>query len=287
MITFCSRNTVDIPKYNACVSTSIHTRIYAYSWYLDAVCDQWAVLILDNYQAVMPLPIRKKMGVHYIYQAPWIQQLGIFSNQKLDASAVKAFFKAIPKKFILIDTFLNTGHPVMPFLKERYNFILPLHSDFKTIKKQFSKNRKRKSKDNFDNFRIEKNGTISTFLDFYKKTQKHTNAHKDALEKLENLLQANLPKMHIWTVFKDQLLIAGLCWLKDKKRITYLVPIANQEAKKENIPTYLINQLIKDHQNTNLVLDFEGSMIAGVAQFYKSFGAKKEIYYHFRKYKLF
>ena len=45
----------------------------------------------------------------------------------------------------------------------------------------------------------------------------------------------------------------------------------------------IINELIKDHLNQGLVLDFEGSMISGVANFYKSFGAVEENYYYFKK----
>ncbi|MEJ7676087.1 MAG: hypothetical protein WKF59_26140 [Chitinophagaceae bacterium] len=42
--------------------------------------------------------------------------------------------------------------------------------------------------------------------------------------------------------------------------------------------TILINGFIKEHAGKRLLLDFEGSMIKGVAQFYSKFGAKEEKY---------
>jgi hypothetical protein len=78
-------------------------------------------------------------------------------------------------------------------------------------------------------------------------------------------------------------MVAGLVWLKDKNRITYLLPVAKEQAKKQNIPSFIMNELIKEHQNTNYILDFEGSMIEGIAQFYKSFGAREEVYYWYKR----
>ena len=34
---------IDFNKYDACIAAAINSRIYAYSWYLDAVCDDWDV----------------------------------------------------------------------------------------------------------------------------------------------------------------------------------------------------------------------------------------------------
>jgi hypothetical protein len=49
-------------KYDTCMAQSLNSRIYAFSWYLDAVADHWDVLVYGDYEAVMPLPWRQKMG---------------------------------------------------------------------------------------------------------------------------------------------------------------------------------------------------------------------------------
>ncbi len=84
-------------------------------------------------------------------------------------------------------------------------------------------------------------------------------------------------------MFQDSEFLAGLVWLEDAHRITYLAPIANERAKQLHVSTYLINELINDFQGQKMILDFEGSMLTGVENFYQSFGAYAESYYYFKK----
>ncbi|NOQ92492.1 MAG: hypothetical protein GQ552_07240 [Flavobacteriaceae bacterium] len=275
---------IDLIKYDACISKSSNSRIYALTWYLNCVTDSWGVLVLNDYEAVMPLPKRKKLGINYIYQAPWIQQLGVFSKKSISEELIKDFISRIPKKFVLVDYFFNSDNIINgKFIKERNNYILSLNQGFETIKSNYNKNRKRISNKNFDDFKLNKDGDIGSFLEFYKKQNFNFKTHRDTFERLEKLLKSKNVAINIWTISYNGESIAGLVWLKEKRRITYLLPVANEVAKNNNIPTFLINELIKEHQNTNCILDFEGSMIEGVAQFYKSFGAETEAYYWYKK----
>ncbi|WP_373942483.1 hypothetical protein OEG92_04345 [Polaribacter sejongensis] len=83
-------------------------------------------------------------------------------------------------------------------------------------------------------------------------------------------------------VFKDEKLLGGVFFLKDNYRITYLFSVMNKEGKKLNAITFLISELIKDFEGKNYILDFEGSMNIGIANFFKSFGAVNENYYQFK-----
>ena len=99
MIQYLKRNQLDIIKYDNCIELSLNSRIYVFSWYLDIVSDNWDVLVLNDYEAVMPLPWRQKYFIKYVYPPAWTQQLGVFSNSKINADLVKQFVKSIPKKF--------------------------------------------------------------------------------------------------------------------------------------------------------------------------------------------
>lgn len=68
MIHCIKRKDLDIDKYDACIAASVQFRIYAFSWYLDAVSENWEVLILNDYEAVMPLPWKQKYFLKYITQ---------------------------------------------------------------------------------------------------------------------------------------------------------------------------------------------------------------------------
>ena len=284
MITYKTHKNLDIVKYDKCIEESLHARIYAYSWYLNCVADNWDVLVLNDYEAVMPLPKRKKYGLNYVYQVPWSQQLGIFSKRIVDKDLILSFIKTIPKKFVLVDYNFNSGNTFScKYVTKKINFILNLNTSYEDIRKHYNKNRKRITKQYFSDYVLDKRGSFKGFLHLYSNQEIHYKIHKDSLAKLQNLLKTKHAAIHIWNVYKNGELLAGLVWLKDKSRITYLIPVATDQAKKENIPTFVLNELIKEYENTEIYLDFEGSMVKGVAQFYKSFGAKKEEYYWYRK----
>lgn len=284
MIRYIPAKHIDRIKYDRCVEKSQAIRIYAFSWYLDCTCDRWDLLIEGDYDVVMPLPVSEKYGIPYIYMPSWVQQLGLFSHDLIDENRIKSFVRAIPKKIRWIDYQFNANNklPDLTTVLKR-NYLLSLDQSFEEIKKHYNTNRKRISKNCFKEFVIEKKGSAEVFLYHYKKLNKPYDVLDQSIDKLNCLCHTNGGKVNIWNVFKDGVFIAGLVWLKDEKRITYLVPLADDQAKKLHIPTYIINELIKDYQTQELLLDFEGSMVSGVEKFYQSFGAKPEHYSYYKK----
>lgn len=280
MIQYVKRNKIDVQKYDTCIEQSINSRIYAYSWYLDIVADNWDVLILNDYEAVMPLPWRQKYFIKYIYPPAWTQQLGVFSPKDTPEELIHLFIKKIPKKFKKVTIQFNSGN-VFQYKKctERVNYILPLNKSYEEIYKDFNNNRKRDlRKAEGLNIVIDKNVNCKTFIKQYIECQKNYKLHPSQLEVLTRLIKSNNSNINLWGVFKNNILITSLFTLKDKNRITYLLPFANSEARKNGVPTLIISELIKQFSISKLQIDFEGSMINGVAGFYKSFGSKLESY---------
>jgi len=291
LIFYKTRNQIDINKYNACIKKAYNSRIYAYGWYLDCVTENWDVLILDDYKAVMPLPKRKKYGITYVYQPNLIQQLGVFSADKISEHLVDSFIKLMPKKIRLIDFYLNSENKTIhQKLTSRINYLLPLNKKYKDIYRDYNNNRKRSLRRALGTkFNIHKNGNLEAFLSI-KPSNKALNKSSVTLRELECLIKqaVTLNYGEIWTVYDyDQKCIAGVCWMKNLDRLTYLYPVATDYAKSMGIPTLLIDEMIKTYANTNNFIDFEGSMVQGVAQFYQSFNAKQEEYFHLKKWLIF
>jgi hypothetical protein len=63
------------------------------------------------------------------------------------------------------------------------------------------------------------------------------------------------------------------------KRVTYLNAVSNEQGKTTNAMHKIIDQFIQENAGRKLTLDFEGSIIEGIARFYKGFGAQLEQYY--------
>lgn len=284
MINYIPYEKIDRIKYDLCIEHSEQFRIYAYSWYLDAVCDRWDLLMEDEYAIVMPVPIKVKYGLHYVYMPPWVQQLGLFSTYGIDRKKVDEFVKKLSKRIRWIDYHLNANNVLNDRrAAPKKNYYLPLHQSFPSIQKNYNKNRKRACKNDFSGYRIDKKGDVHVFLSHYKDLNQSFDLEEEAISKLSRLYKNGQGKVRVWNLFKNDSFVAGLFWLKDKKRITYLLPCADEKAKKLAAMTFLINALIKDYESHDLVLDFEGSMIKGVETFYKSFGALLEEYTYYRK----
>jgi len=289
MIRYLKRHQIDDNKYNNCIKSAKNSRIYAYSWYLDCVADYWDVLVLNDYEAVMPLPWKSKYFIKYIYPPAWTQQLGIFSETDISKELTLDFVRSIPKKFKKITVQFNAENT---FIKSqctlRINYKLSLKLKTKEIIGNFNTNRKRDLKKAISsNLEVDKDVGLEEFIMFYKKNENNFKLDFNQFRYLEELLKKNIENYSIWGVRRKNQLIAGLVWFKDSRRITYLFPVATNEAKKLGLPTLIIKELIQQFSNSNLTLDFEGSMLKGVANFYKSFGAKREVYFNFLNYSFY
>ena len=292
MIAYLTRDELNVVKYDTCISNAVNTRVYAYSWFLDIVCDTWDVLVEDDYQSVMPLPKRKKYGIYYIYQPPWIQQLGVFSLQTIKEFTVPQFLKKIPKKFKLVDIFLNSKNLMSSQrIKTRENFILSLDKTYETLRKQYSKGRK-SSCNQAQQFNLEiiENYDYEKIIQLFKQNKgSELNKNYSDYQILSNLITHALCLNYVKSmgvINKNNELIGGAFFLKDKHRITYLFSAVNDEGREKQAMSFLIDHVIENNAESDNILDFEGSMIAKLASFFKSFGAQKEIYFHLKKYSI-
>jgi hypothetical protein len=292
MIEYLTRDQLDEKKYNYCISNAMNTRIYAYSWYLDVVCDNWDVLVEDDYMVVMPLPKRKKYGVNYVYQASWVQQLGVFSSDCIDGLKINEFIRSIPKKFKLVDVFFNSDNKISSkYISVKNNYILPLNEPYEVIRKQFSKGRKSsiKQAQNSD-LTIVNNYNHDDIIELFKQN-KGAELHEKGLDYvilsklIKYALSFNFAKSYAVTNSNNEL-IGGAFFLIDAHRITYLFSAINNEGRAKHAMSFMLDTIIKSNTESRHILDFEGSMIKELASFFKSFGAEKEIYFHLKKYSL-
>lgn len=280
-IQYIKRADLDEEKYMACIDKSPNTLIYAYPWYLDIVCDDWAVLMYGDYKAVMPIPylkLKRHLWQKKIYNPDWVQQLGVFAQTALTSQVYQAFYNDLinlkPKTYHF--NFYDTKHffTSVKGLKLRVNHELILDLPYKELKDNYSKNRKRNlRKTELSDLQINTELDVRSFVDFVKY---HGNYQlkKRALRKMELVVESVLHKNHakIFSVFNKNDLVSVLLVLETQNRLTTLLAASNELGKKSDAQSYLIDHLIQVYAITDLILDFEGSMIPGVARFYKSFG---------------
>src|SRR5215212_1003327 len=134
--------------WDQCIDHASNGLIYGYSYYLDQMADHWDALVLNEYEAVMPLPWRKKYGIHYLYQPFLTAQLGLFGKH-VTADMLQQFLNAIPSKFKLWEFSLNQGNvfSINGYqLYERSNYILDLNPSYDILYANYRENSKRNNK---------------------------------------------------------------------------------------------------------------------------------------------
>src|SRR5439155_19223856 len=108
-IRYLTRNQLDTTKWDSAIDKAGNGLIYAYSFYLDKMSQHWDALVLNDYEAVMPLAWNRKYGISYIDQPFLTAQLGLF-GENISPGILTTFLNAIPSKFKYWDFYLNRAN---------------------------------------------------------------------------------------------------------------------------------------------------------------------------------
>ncbi len=276
---------IDFNKYDACILKAKNTRIYALSWYLNTVTNKdWEAIVLDNYKAVMPLPysrIKRKFLKRLIAQPLYCQQLGIFSIDELDVETFHQFLHKFEdlKTYVYHFNAENTKY-LTNDLEIKNNYELNLALPYEEVKKNYSKNLTRNIKKAIKNELIVGNDIgIDAFIEMKNKYKKHAIKNKQYLLMKKLIAKIIDKKMGAFYVVKKQTDILAIAFIiESEKRFIHLFSASTDLGKQFGAMAFLFDNIIQKNANQNLILDFEGSMIEGVAQFFKSFGAENKVY---------
>lgn len=289
MINYLRQDQIDKKKWDGCIEASFNGIVYANSWYLDIVAEQWEGLVENDYERVFPLVFRKKMGIYYLYQPVFTQQLGLFSKKQLSENIVHAFLDAIPSKYRFAEINLNTFNNLTTWgkgLSLWRNFELDLINGYEKLKENYAINLKRKLNQAAEKrLQLIKNTKPEEIIRIFRENRGKELVHLKDEEymKLSRLIYTGIYRgvittYGVYTSTND--LCAGAVFLKSKKKVIFLFSGLTVQGRDCNAMAFLIDSFISEHARTHLTLDFEGSNQPGLARFYQSFGALEISYPH-------
>ncbi|MFO7977586.1 MAG: hypothetical protein R6U64_02910 [Bacteroidales bacterium] len=288
MITYLTHDQIDFEKWDACIDQSPNGILYAWSWYLNMTCPGWDALIEDDYLSVMPLPWRKKMGVHYVYQPFFVQQLGVFSTRSLSAEVTRRFLDAIPRKFQWVNIHLNTYNGVVNRKEERVirrvNCELDLIHPYETLYKGYSQNIRRNIKKAArQEVFITPHGQPEVIIKAFQDNKgKEVNAFSPAdYLLLKHLIYVGIHKglVQIRCAYtRENNFCAGIIFFRSANKFIFLFSGATSEARENGAMALLVDDFIRQWAGNDLVLDFEGSSQPDLARFYMGFGSKECVF---------
>lgn len=280
------RKNIDEPKWNSCLKGSSGSLPYAYSWYLDAVAENWDALVWNDYEFIMPLVWLRKLGLPCLYQPYYCQQLGVFGN-KPNEEILNQFLLTAIKQYPYIHINLNPSAKTVSdkfHLLPKKNLLLDLNSSHASLSKKYTENHKRNISKAEKSRAIFSEAETKFFRQFYlQNINREKENFKPQHEKIFKRLTEIVTQKKVGNFFcvvdtKGQMLSACLI-LFHNNRIINIINTSSAEGKKAGASHFLFDQIIRLHSGKNLVLDFEGSSIAGVARFYEGFGAQPETFY--------
>lgn len=291
-IQYLEHDNIDKRLWDNCIDKAANGLVYAYSYYLDIMCTNWGALVLNDYEAVMPLPWKRKWGIRYVYQVPFMQRLGVFGDASPDT--VLRFYTEASQRFLLLH--YNISEPVdMPgaSIKKRKNFLINLDCSYDQIKSSYKKEavaniEKAKKRGCVFTVNVNAKDVIDHFRSAY--GIKNKDLKEADFEKLYVLLQTAKSRnaVDFAGVANDQNeLIYSAAIFKDHRRLYYVLGAPTGEGRKKRATYFFIDQLLERNADTPRLFDFEGSEIHDVAVFYEKFGPRAEYYYELRLKKLF
>lgn len=289
MIRYLKNEQIDSNKWDACIHASSPSLLYAYSWYLDIVCDDWDALVLGDYTAVMPLPFAKKVGIKLALQPPFCQQLGVFSSEAVSAAMVTDFLNHIPNQFRWVALNLNYRNQVALAEKKKANFVLDLMPDYETLADNYDRSLQRGiKKAQKSSCSLLEGIDVASILDLldYQNKEKNMGISPRSREKLQRLIQISTQKGVLLSVGMyspvNHLCSVALI-LHDKQRLYYLIGASDEMGREFKAMPCILDHVIKKYAGQGITLDFEGSEIPGVAKFFAGFAAKNSPYPHFER----
>ena len=264
---------IDFDKYNACIENSLQNSDYAQREFLDIVTGKsWELIIYDDYEAVMPVPLIVKFGFNIVLMPKLCQQLGIFSNQ--DSVYINnLFYNYLTKNYIVLFYAFNGNNEVSNIgLKKSY--IIP-KDQYSEVKKRYSIHRRRNVRiiGDLENNIIFRNSLKSEDKAFFVENMKGIKKKEDAsiyFDLMQTLYEQKLMNIEILE-YKNQIeSMAGLYCGKTNHYLSLFVnknPLSNT-----NIPSVVIDNYLKK-TIADQDFDFMGSDVENVAKFNERFGA--------------
>ena len=244
----------------------------------------WYGLVLNDYRVVLPLPVKRKfLGLLQVSRAPFTQQSGPFGA--IQPVELTQLLSALPRRVLRLDLPLresvDTNHIPGGFnVFRRTNLLLNLSSPLEEIRAGYGKTLRKKLR------RYEKGGltevTTAEVISIYQTSAgKKAGLNEHHYRLIKQLIDAC--RQHIkghllgYQNESGELLAAGFFPVHNG-RIINLFGSSTLAGYRKDGMARLLDAVIEKYRGPDTILDFEGSDLPGVRDFFKSFGAQNSPY---------
>lgn len=287
MIRYLTHELIDKQAWDKCVMESENGMIFGMSYFLDQVFPHWSGIVMGDYDAVMMVPVKRKLKVLYAFQPFFVRHVGIYHKAALTQEQMQSMLDEIPTTIKWVKLFVD---PIVFSPKSKWKTEhrmyqrLNIDREMKEVEDSYSTNARRNIKKAekqelilqkemnpvivSDMFRKYKGGELDVFSaeDYTRLTSlMETCIHHQAGE--------------TWSVADphgNKLAAGFFCLWGDT--VTFLKGAITDEGKTKGAMHFLFSRIIRHYHSTYHYLDFGGSNVPSVARFYQSLGGEDRYY---------
>lgn len=291
MVKHLQHSDIDKSKWDECIATATNSLLYGFSFYLDAVAGKWNAIIVNDYEAVMPLVWRKKFLIPYLYQPPFTQQLGLFYKHLQKQEVYSEIESLIFSQYRFAEIFLNFGNTNgfnRGYCKQHINYVVDINLPYETIvaayQPGFTKSLRRVVK---FNLQYKKSDDIEEAIKLYRQLYSGRVNHLSNYDYIAFINACHTLQQRQMLVIRKACdengnLLALSLLFKDSHRLYNIISCVTEKGRLQEVNYFLYDSIIREFCNKNLVFDLEGSDIKGVADFYSKMNPANQPYIFYK-----
>ena len=257
---------IDFKKWDKCIDSSLNGTVFGYSWYLNLVCENWEACILDDYEAIMPLPLNSCLRNPAIISPCLAPQLGVFSPRLPAPEIIDSFLINLRSKYRFIKVGLNKYNLISDEafkIETGRSFNLDLNPSYNKLSQSFTRETKQLIETGVsEKYTVNKGLRLNDFIRFYKSCCGRKSKNEDTFfyNKLRRLISFTI--LHrfgeIYGGYSPENNLAAAAFIiKTRQRITSLATAMTPDEPGLLAFTVLLDQLLKQFAEKDLTIDFE------------------------------
>lgn len=263
---------LDVDKWNELVSKHSGASFFSYSWYLDAVAENWCVLVNDDYSSGVALPYTNRMGVEILYIPIFGRFMKVFGKiNPLGLDAIKQRFK-VREISTETELFGNSSRRSYQVIEDHDN---------RNLSSQAKRSLKKAEK---EGVKVQFTNEYTTILKAIRNELegKFKGVDKERINRLEMLFKS-AKEFGFLCVFEvsDGSEAGGIVCFQDENQLLYVKGACPEKLKRNGGMYLALNSAIEHAMEKGLQFDFGGSNIDGVKRFNHNLGGSdREYFYH-------
>lgn len=271
------RTHIDIEKWNRLVQSNPEHSVFSLSHYMDAVAEQWCVLVNEAYTAGMALPYTIRLGVKCCYTPTFVRYVEFLGDEQATEAEIVQYLQT----HFRIGQLCVRCSPAFPATTSS-TFI------YQTIEAtaDFSLNTQAKrmvAKFEKTGLKLMESNEEATVLHIISRElpQKIASINEQALSTLKQLVAA-LKQQGLVRIMEvkdaENSTQGGVFLVKFNTTVLYLKGAFSESAKKQGAMYALMHQAIQTAQAQGNHFDFGGSRVENVRRFNANLGGKDVAY---------